>query len=102
MLQTFSYHQDYPVAVVYTDDREKYNEEAKKWTQEYATDAETPNEELVRVDSRRLGQIEKMLKKYDLQSVMKRLSMNIWDEKRLEELLSGKDEQHQCIAVLFV
>lgn len=43
--------QDYPVAVVYTENRDEYNKKAKEWTKEYATEAVTPNEELVGVDS---------------------------------------------------
>ena len=34
------------------------------------------------------------MKKYDLKTVMKRLSMNIWDEKRLEKLLGDKEGGH--------
>lgn len=43
--------QDYPVAVVYTENRDEYNKKAKEWTKEYATEAVTPNEELVGVDA---------------------------------------------------
>lgn len=40
---------DYPVAVVFSEHHDQYEETAKEWTKKYATKEETPDEQLVGV-----------------------------------------------------
>ena len=70
--------QDYPVAKVYMEDREKYDQNAKEWTDQYA------QKELL-TDNERL--LSKLAEQFDLSEVVDTVLRTNWNEKRINEIL---------------